>query len=215
MNRLGRAVRALSGEQSRSVVAMVVEQVDAALEGAHLIDAAAKGELGVTDARELMADVEHKGDDGRARLVGELSRTLSTPIDREDLFRLSRSVDDVLDNLYDLAWELELYDVPRDWGGATIMVPVIEGLQALRAATIHMVGSLDVVSTDALVTKKAGRRIRRSYQREVGRLFEESATMDLVDLLKRREVLRRLDVIGLRLGEAADALADGAVKRSH
>jgi hypothetical protein len=33
--------------------------------------------------------------------------------------------------------------------------------------------------------------------------------------LRRRELLRRVDVIGLRLGEAANALADGAVKRSH
>lgn len=34
-------------------------------------------------------------------------------------------------------------------------------------------------------------------------------------MLKRRELLRRLDVVGLRLGEAADALADGAVKHSQ
>jgi hypothetical protein len=31
--------------------------------------------------------------------------------------------------------------------------------------------------------------------------------------MRERELLRRLDVVGLRLGEAADALADGALKR--
>jgi uncharacterized protein len=35
------------------------------------------------------------------------------------------------------------------------------------------------------------------------------------EVLRRRELLRRVDVTGLRLAEAADALSDGAVKRSH
>lgn len=33
-------------------------------------------------------------------------------------------------------------------------------------------------------------------------------------MLRRRELLRRLDVVGLRFGEAVDALADAAVKRT-
>jgi hypothetical protein len=33
--------------------------------------------------------------------------------------------------------------------------------------------------------------------------------------MKARDLLRRLDVVGLRLNEAADALADAAVKRSE
>jgi predicted nucleic acid-binding protein len=32
-------------------------------------------------------------------------------------------------------------------------------------------------------------------------------------VLKEREALRRLDVVGLRLGEAADALSDAAMKQ--
>ena len=35
-----------------------------------------------------------------------------------------------------------------------------------------------------------------------------------MEVLKVREVLRRLDVVGLRIGEATDALSDAAVKRS-
>ncbi len=34
-----------------------------------------------------------------------------------------------------------------------------------------------------------------------------------VQMLRQRELLRRLDVVGLRFGEAADALADGSLKR--
>jgi hypothetical protein len=34
-----------------------------------------------------------------------------------------------------------------------------------------------------------------------------------MELIKRRELLRRLDVVGLRLIEAVDALSDGLLKR--
>jgi len=34
-----------------------------------------------------------------------------------------------------------------------------------------------------------------------------------MEVLKSRELLRRLDVVGLRLNEAADVLSDAAVKR--
>ena len=38
-----------------------------------------------------------------------LAGVLVTPVDREDLFRLSRSIDDVLDNLRDFVREWDLY----------------------------------------------------------------------------------------------------------
>ena len=34
-----------------------------------------------------------------------------------------------------------------------------------------------------------------------------------MEVIKAREILRRLDVVGLRLNEAADVLSDAAVKR--
>jgi len=33
-------------------------------------------------------------------------------------------------------------------------------------------------------------------------------------VMKLRDLIRRIDVVGLRIGEAADALSDAAVKRS-
>ena len=72
----------------------------------------ADGALVPGAARAAMADVEHEGDAQRAALVAELSASLTTPIDREDLYRFSRSVDDVLDNLRDLVRETDLFGSP-------------------------------------------------------------------------------------------------------
>ncbi|MGB9112968.1 MAG: hypothetical protein WCF24_09615 [Acidimicrobiales bacterium] len=44
----------------------------------------------------------------------------------------------------------------------------------------------------------------------VGAVLTEEVTPEV---LKRRELLRRLDIVGLRLGEATDTFSDALVKR--
>jgi uncharacterized protein Yka (UPF0111/DUF47 family) len=158
----------------------------------------------------MMRDVEHEGDEGRSRLVAELTRALTTPIDREDLFRLSRSVDDVLDNLRDFIRAAHLFGVSGPEHLLRLIEAIIEGVSQMRPAVLAMAHSPAAATEAALGAKKAGNQIRRYYDEEVARLLEGELT---ADMLRRRELLRRLDVVGLRLGEAADALADGAMKR--
>jgi len=205
-------LRDLSGAGDRAFVDLLVGQVDAALEGADLAREVASGGRTVGDARQRMRGVENGGDEIRARLVAELSRVLVTPIDREDLFRLSRSVDDVLDNLRDLLREWELFGVEEARALGPLLDAVVEGLLELRDAVLGLLNKPSGAARGALASKKAGaNEIRRLYEAETARLFEGELS---VELLKRRELLRRLDVVGLRLGEAADHLADGLMKRS-
>jgi uncharacterized protein Yka (UPF0111/DUF47 family) len=204
-------LRDLRGRSDQTLVDLVLGQIDAALEGARLAHTVvAGGEL--QGPRERMARTEHLGDELRARLVAELSGTLVTPIDREDLFRLSRSADDVLDNLRDFLREWELYGVEGGNSFGPLLEAVVEGLTELRGATRMLLDRPTEVGRGALASKKAGNEIRRLYQLETARLFERELSMDV---LKRRELLRRLDVVGLRLGEAADYLADGSMKRGY
>ena len=53
--------------------------------------------------------------------------------------------------------------------------------------------------------------MRRSCDAALAELFGGEL---VTEVLRVREVLRRLDVVGLRVAEAADALSDAAVKRS-
>jgi hypothetical protein len=62
----------------------------------------------------------------------------------------------------------------------------------------------------ALSSTRSANEIRRLYDVELGRLFRGKLTMEV---MRSRELLRRLDVVGLRLNEAADRLSDAAVKR--
>jgi hypothetical protein len=200
-------MRDLSGRRQQLFAALLVEQLDATIEAARLVDQVVRGRLEMPEAREAMTLVEHAGDDKRAELISELSRCLTTPIDREDLFRLSRSVDDVLDNLRDFLREADLFD-PVDLGPfRRVMPPILEALTCLRNASAALVKLSTEISQQTL----ASNTIRKQYELVLADLFIDPAG---AEVLKQRELVRRLDVVGLRIAEAANALADGYIKRA-
>jgi uncharacterized protein Yka (UPF0111/DUF47 family) len=170
------------------------------------------GELSPSAARQRMNEVEHDGDGSRGDLVAELSAALTTPIDREDLYRLSRSVDDVLDNLRDFVRETDLYGVAPDPDGTPLLEAVAEGLRTLDSAVDLMLDRPHEVTDASLLAHKQAGRVRQLYQTTMARLLDGDITNAT---LKQRELFRRLDVVGLRLAECADALSDAMLKRSH
>lgn len=204
--------RNLTGGNDAVLVGHLVDQLDATLTGVALARALAGGEIATADARTQLGDIESAGDEARRALIVELSRTLAAPMDREDLFRLSRSVDDVLDNLRDLAREFDLYAIPSEPLLADALANVEAGVLGLREAIGSLIDAPGRASLRAAEAKKND--VRASYQRAMAALLAEGSEVT-TEVLRRRELLRRVDVTGLRLAEAADALADGAVKRSH
>ena len=213
MSRVRPLLRDLSGGSSVQITARLAGQVAAAVEGARLARSAVRMEIPSEQARDLISVVEHQGDDERSQLVALLAESLVTPIDREDLFRLSRSIDDVLDNLRDFVREHDLHGADCHLIFPAMLDAIEVALENLGEAVEHLDDDPALASPGALAAKKEGNLIRQLYQHGVAEVLDE--TVVTPDMLKRRELLRRLDVVGLRLGEAADALADGAVKRSH
>jgi predicted phosphate transport protein (TIGR00153 family) len=68
------------------------------------------------DGRDLIAQIkerEHEGDRVTTDLIGLLNRTFVTPFDRDDIFRLATSLDDICDLVDEAATNVELYDVRR------------------------------------------------------------------------------------------------------
>ncbi|NUT06261.1 MAG: DUF47 family protein [Hamadaea sp.] len=201
----------LAGRSHRRIVGVLLQQIDAAVDGVALAIAVTAGRLDPAGARQQMSDLEHRGDAYRAQLVPELSAALTTPIDREDLFRLSRSVDDVLDHLRDYVRETDLYGVRLDGTAVALLEQVDLGLKELRRAVDRVPSRPYDVPAAALAAHKRAGRVRHLYGVAVAALL--TGEVDAA-VLKRRELLRRLDVLGLRLAECADALADAMLKRA-
>ena len=209
---LGRVIRDLRGDAGPRFAELLTGQVDAAVEATLVIESAILGDTDWSTARPRVQHLEHEGDRLRGELVAELRRAIVTPLDREDLFRVSRSIDDVLDNLRDLLRECELFSPERPGQLGPMLTAVRGMLVELRLAAGAIAGRDATVASRALAAKKRGNEIRRLYDDGLAALFRQPFGVETVRV---RELLRRLDIVGLRLDEAADALADAAVKRSE
>jgi uncharacterized protein len=202
--------RNLTSGNDEELLRHLLGQMDATHEGAELVRRLAAGEIDSGLARDEMSDIEHRGDDSRAQLVEALSRSLTTPLDREDLFRLSRAIDDILDNLRDFAREHDLFGVSDPDLHSPLVDAVIVGISELERALPNLTGDGSQVALGALSAKKVANNVRRMFQQHLATLLDRPVN---AETLKNRELMRRLDIIGLGLGEAADVLADAAQKR--
>lgn len=189
--------------------ALLVRQVEAALEGLDLALEACDHPDRIPSIDEAMVHVEHTGDRARLALVRAISQQVSTPLDREDLFRASRSIDDVLDNTRDFVRETHLWNARPD-------PATRDALEHVRSALLTIKWALGtarplVDKQTCIDARKEVGKVRDAYEEGLARVFNAELSMET---LKSRELLRRVDVIGLRLTEAVDAILDGIVKRT-
>lgn len=212
MSAFRRLLSLVTGQIDTALVSALAGQLDAAREGAALVVALTNGKFAASEARERMRLIEHRGDIERGRLVRGLSRAIVTPVDREDLFRLSRSIDDVLDTLRDFVRESDLFGLADQRELAPLLDQIQVGLSRLSDAVGDLLRDPEQVAASALAAKKARGGVRRLYEDEVARvLVGEAGSV----ALRMSELARRLDDVGRHLGRAADAIADGAMKRGH
>src|SRR4030042_6311742 len=92
-----------------NVVRLIADQAAKTLEGMDALEEYMDNND--RDAAKRVSQAEKKADELRRILVDELNRTFVTPIDREDIFALSRAVDDILDYGDSTVEEMAILDI--------------------------------------------------------------------------------------------------------
>lgn len=162
---------------------------------------------------EQVRQLEQEEDDRRRILIHELNRTFVTPIDREDIFALSRAIDDVLDYANTTVDEMTLLKVqPNDY--VRRMVAILEeAAEELYRAVKHLHDHPQVANDHAVSAKRLENRTEQIYREALSELFDHTADVEgIVYVLKMREVYRHLSNAADRGDEAADIITDIVVK---
>ncbi len=202
----------LTGGSDRELLAGLRRQLAVARDAAGVARELVHGRLPSDEARVEAARIEQAGDEARDEVFALLSHLLTTPMDREDLYRLSRALEDVIDNLRDFVREAHLLGVSADELLAPVVAAIATALERLGQPVENIGEDLPAAGRAAVEGHREINEVRRTYQQGLARLYEGELEMAT---LKRRDLLRRLDIIGLRLGEAVDALSDGTMKRGR
>ena len=168
-------------------------------------------ENGNRENANLVRNIEREADELRRILIEELDRTFVTPIDREDIFALSRAIDDVVDYANTTVDEMEIYEVKGD-------VHIQEMVNILRKAARELNDAVKILkdypkiaSEHAVRAKAYENTIEKAYHMALADLFKGA---DTVYMLKMREIYRHLSNAADRGDEAANIISSIVMKHS-
>lgn len=193
-------------------LSLLVEQAELTVKGLDLL----KGYLKKRNSSlaKQVAETEKQADEVRKVLIDELMRTFITPIDREDIFTLSRAIDDVLDYANTTVDEMEVLDVSP----TTFMVKMAsllhESSQEIHLAVQRLQDNHPAVASDhAQRAKGFENQVEAVYREALADLFRGPKNFDhVMDMFKSREVYRHLSNAADREDEAANVIADIVMK---
>lgn len=156
-----------------------------------------------------MSDLEKRGDALRKETIVNLLETFVTPIDREDIYALSRSIDNILDYADSTIKELVVYDVEPTAAMREMVSVLKESVTRLAHAVESMVKDPATCVEDMVFVKRSENRIEELYRTANADLFDMT---DMNFIFKVREVYRHLSNCADRMDEAADIVGNIVIK---
>jgi predicted phosphate transport protein (TIGR00153 family) len=170
--------------------------------GARLLEEMLASDPPIADKAHEIKEVEHKCDFLTHEIIQRLNKTFVTPIDREDIHELARTLDDVMDAIDDAAALIPLYRIDQVRFGARELAHVIAAQTGeLRKALDALEGKHGAILDHAVEVNRLENEADRIHQKAVGQLFDEER--DAITVMKWKEILDLLE-------EATDACEDVA-----
>jgi uncharacterized protein Yka (UPF0111/DUF47 family) len=156
-------------------------------------------------------EIEQEGDLQRRILIDEINNAFVTPIEREDLFDLSRAIDDILDYARTTIEELQIYNVKPNEDIKAIINILVDMTNSLATAVHQLQYHKNISTEEAVKVKKFENKIEDLYRQSLARLFESD---DIKYILKNRELYRHLSNAADKGDIAANIICHIIVKLS-
>jgi len=167
------------------------------------------------DVAEELSIKEKEADEVRRILIDELNRSFITPFDREDIFALSRSIDDVIDYADTTVMEMVILKVAPTPFMSRIASLLKDAAYEIMHGVIRLPKNPNVALDHAQRAKALENRVEAVYREAVADLFSGPEDLHhVVEMLKLREVYRHLSNAADRGDEAANIIADIVVKKA-
>jgi len=164
------------------------------------------------DKADEIKEVEHKCDFLTHEIIQRLNRTFVTPIDREDIHELARSLDDVMDAIDASATILKLYHIDSVRPGARELARLVLDSTAQLVGAVKALEKRKGVAECAVEINRLENEADRAHQAAVQALFADER--DAVVIIKWKEIFDFLEQATDRCEDVANVLEGVVVKHA-
>ena len=162
------------------------------------------------DKAEEIKEVEHKCDFLTHEVIQRLNRTFVTPLDREDIHALARSLDDVMDAIDASATLVRLYRLDTVRYGARELARIITACTEQVRLALDAMERNKAVITHAVEVNRLENEADRLHQDAVIRLVDDE--QDPMVVIKWKETLDFLEAATDRCEDVANVIEGVVVK---
>lgn len=160
-------------------------------------------------AGDRVIQIEQEADQLRRILISTLEQTFITPFEREDIYNLSRAIDDVIDYSASTVEELRLFKLGKDDKLSIMVKQLLEASKALNNSVKNLKDHKTIAGEQLVKVKYIENEIEVVYRNALVELLE---TDDFKYIFKMREIYRHISNAADRGDEAANILGHIIVK---
>jgi uncharacterized protein len=159
------------------------KQATLAAKGAVALNEFGQAKESATTVRDSVQVLEHEGDKVVHELEEALAKTFVTPIDREDLQRLSMELDDILDLTNGAARACVLYGVTKATVPMTKMMAILVQCTEVVARIIPLIRkhAYEQILKEAREIQKLEKEGDLVYREAIAALFREREVMNDIE----------------------------------
>ena len=180
--------------------------------GAVLLDEMLAPDRPIWDKADQIKEVEHKCDFITHEIIQRLHKTFVTPLDREDIHNLARSLDDVMDAIDASATVVRLYSIEKVRPDARDLARVIKASADEMVKALKALERRKGVAEAAVEINRLENEADRLHQTAVRRLFEEER--DPIEIMKWKEIFDFLEESTDRCEDVANVVEGIVVKHA-
>lgn len=160
---------------------------------------------------QKLKDIEHRGDDMTHNILTKLNQTFITPFDREDIYRLASSLDDVLDFIYAAGVRLTMYKIKQAPAAAFKLADIIVRQCDQLSSAVAGLEKHNKVLEYCVEINRLENEADQVARAAIGTLFDHET--DPISLIKLKELYEILETATDKAEDAANVL-EGVVLKS-
>jgi len=161
---------------------------------------------------DAIRDAEHRCDTITHDTIQRLHRTFVTPFDREDIYALATSMDNVMDAIDHAASLVRLYKIRQMPRGARELSHTVTASAASMAQAIAALAVKRPVTPHAVEINRLENEADRWYAESIEALFD--TVTDPILLMKWKELLDQLEMVTDACEDVANVIESVVVKYS-